>query len=552
MTDGPLIVQSDKTLLLEVDHDRAEDCRRAIAPFAELERSPEHVHTYRLTPLGLWNARAAGHDAEQVVDVLLEFSRYAVPHALLVDVAETMARYGRLRLEKHPVHGLVLITTDRAVLEEVIRSKKVQPLVGERVDPDTVAVHPSERGHLKQVLLKLGWPAEDLAGYVDGEAHAIGLVEDGWSMRNYQREAVEGFWHGGSGVVVLPCGAGKTIVGAAAMARAQATTLILVTNTVAARQWRHELLKRTTLTEEEIGEYSGSRKEVRPVTIATYQVMTTRRKGVYTHLELLDARDWGLVVYDEVHLLPAPIFRMTADLQARRRLGLTATLVREDGREGDVFSLIGPKRFDAPWKDIEAQGYIAPADCVEVRVTLSESERLTYATAEPEDRYRFASTAPSKTRVVERLVEQHRGEQMLVIGQYLDQLDDLGERLDAPVIKGETTVKERERLFDAFRSGEVSLLVVSKVANFSIDLPEATVAVQVSGTFGSRQEEAQRLGRILRPKADGRSARFYAVTARDTLDQEYAAHRQRFLAEQGYAYRIVDSDDLPTLDLPPQ
>jgi DNA excision repair protein ERCC-3 len=351
---------------------------------------------------------------------------------------------------------------------------------------------------------------------------------------------------------VLPCGAGKTLVGAAAMAHAQATTLILVTNTVSARQWKDELVRRTSLTADEIGEYSGTRKEIRPVTIATYQVTTTRRKGVYTHLELLDARDWGLVVYDEVHLLPAPIFRMTADLQARRRLGLTATLVREDGREGDVFSLIGPKRYDAPWKDIEAQGYIAPADCVEVRVTLSESERLAYATAEPEDRYRFASTAPSKTRVVERLVEQHRGEQMLVIGQYLDQLDDLGERLDAPVIKGETTVKERERLFEAFRTGEVSLLVVSKVANFSIDLPEAAVAVQVSGTFGSRQEEAQRLGRILRPKADGRSARFYAVTARDTLDQEYAAHRQRFLAEQGYAYRIVDSDDLPTLDLPPQ
>jgi DNA excision repair protein ERCC-3 len=548
VTDGPLIVQSDKTLLLEVDHALAEECRRSIAPFAELERSPEHVHTYRLTPLGLWNARAAGHDAEQVVDVLLKYSRYAVPHALLVDVAETMARFGRLRLEKDPVHGLVLITTDRAVLEEVVRSKRVQPLVGVRVDPDTVAVHPSERGHLKQVLLKLGWPAEDLAGYVDGEAHAIALVEDGWSMRAYQKEAVEGFWHGGSGVVVLPCGAGKTIVGAAAMARAGATTLILVTNTVAARQWRHELLKRTTLTEEEIGEYSGARKEVRPVTIATYQVMTTRRKGVYTHLELLDARDWGLVVYDEVHLLPAPIFRMTADLQARRRLGLTATLVREDGREGDVFSLIGPKRFDAPWKDIEAQGYIAPADCVEVRVTLTDSERLTYAMAEPEDRYRFASTTMSKTRVVERLVARHKGEQMLVIGQYLDQLDDLGERLGAPVIKGETTVKERERLFEAFRNGEVSLLVVSKVANFSIDLPEAAVAVQVSGTFGSRQEEAQRLGRILRPKADGRSARFYAVTARDTLDQDYAAHRQRFLAEQGYAYRIVDSEDLPTLD----
>jgi DNA excision repair protein ERCC-3 len=548
MNDGPLIVQSDKTLLLEVGHALAADCRKAIAPFAELERSPEHIHTYRLTPLGLWNARAAGHDAEQVVDTLLTYSRYAVPHALLVDVAETMARYGRLRLEKHPVHGLVLATTDRAVLEEVVRSKKVTPLVGERIDPDTVVVHPSERGHLKQVLLKLGWPAEDFAGYVDGEAHEIALAEDGWSMRPYQREAVEGFWHGGSGVVVLPCGAGKTIVGAAAMARASATTLILVTNTVAARQWRHELLKRTSLTEDEIGEYSGARKEIRPVTIATYQVMTTRRKGVYTHLELLDARDWGLVVYDEVHLLPAPIFRMTADLQARRRLGLTATLVREDGREGDVFSLIGPKRYDAPWKDIESQGYIAPADCVEVRVTLSESERLAYATAEPEERYRFASTTASKTRVVERLVEKHRGEQTLVIGQYLDQLDELGERLDAPVIKGETTVKERERLFNAFRAGEVSLLVVSKVANFSIDLPEAAVAVQVSGTFGSRQEEAQRLGRILRPKADGRSARFYAVTARDTVDQDFAAHRQRFLAEQGYAYRIVDADDLPSLD----
>ncbi len=548
MTDGPLIVQSDKTLLLEVDHEQATECRREIAPFAELERSPEHVHTYRLTPLGLWNARAAGHDAEQVVDVLLKYSRYAVPHTLLVDVAETMARYGRLRLEKHPVHGLVLVTSDRAVLEEVVRAKKVQPLVGARVDPDTLVVHPSERGHLKQILLKLGWPAEDLAGYVDGEAHAITLVQDDWMMRPYQSEAVEGFWHGGSGVVVLPCGAGKTIVGTAAMARAQATTLILVTNTVAARQWRHELLKRTSLTEDEIGEYSGARKEIRPVTIATYQVMTTRRKGVYRHLELLDARDWGLVIYDEVHLLPAPIFRMTADLQARRRLGLTATLVREDGREGDVFSLIGPKRYDAPWKDIETQGYIAPADCVEVRVTLTDSERLAYATAEPEDRYRFASSSPTKTRVVLGLVERHRSEQMLVIGQYLDQLDDLGVRLDAPVIKGETTVKERERLYDAFRSGEISLLVVSKVANFSIDLPEATVAIQVSGTFGSRQEEAQRLGRVLRPKADGRSARFYAVTARDTLDQEYAAHRQRFLAEQGYAYRIVDADDLPSLD----
>jgi len=549
--DGPLIVQSDKTLLLEVDHADADACRRAIAPFAELERAPEHVHTYRLTPLGLWNARAAGHDAEQVIDALLTYSRYAVPHALLVDLAETMDRYGRLTLLNHPTHGLVLESRDRPVLEEVLRSAKVRPLVGARIDDDTVVVHPSERGHLKQVLLKLGWPAEDMAGYVDGEAHPIVLREQAWTLRPYQLEAAEGFWHGGSGVVVLPCGAGKTIVGAAAMARAQATTLILVTNTVAARQWKAELLRRTTLTEDEIGEYSGSRKQIRPVTIATYQVMTTRRKGVYAHLELFDERDWGLIIYDEVHLLPAPIFRFTADIQSRRRLGLTATLVREDGREGDVFSLIGPKRYDAPWKDIEAQGWIAPADCVEVRVTLTDHERLVYATAEPEERYRLCATARSKRDVVRRLLERHPGEQVLVIGQYIDQLDDLGADLDAPVLKGETTVRERERLFEEFRTGQLQTLVVSKVANFSVDLPEAAVAIQVSGTFGSRQEEAQRLGRVLRPKSDGRTARFYTVVSRDTVDADFAAHRQRFLAEQGYAYRIVDADDLGSLDQAP-
>ncbi|CAA9367803.1 MAG: DNA repair helicase [uncultured Nocardioidaceae bacterium] len=544
MHDGPLIVQSDKTLLLEVDHERAAECRKAIAPFAELERSPEHVHTYRLTPLGLWNARAAGHDAEQVVDTLLSYSRYAVPHSLLVDVAETMDRYGRLRLEKHPTHGLVLASTDRPVFEEVLRAKKVAGMLGARLDDLTVVVHPSERGNLKQALLKLGWPAEDYAGYVDGEAHAIDLAEDTWHLRSYQKEAVESFWHGGSGVVVLPCGAGKTLVGAGAMATAKATTLILVTNTVAARQWRDELISRTSLTEEEIGEYSGAKKEVRPVTIATYQVLTTKRKGVYAHLELLDARDWGLIVYDEVHLLPAPIFRMTADLQARRRLGLTATLIREDGREGDVFSLIGPKRYDAPWKDIEAQGWIAPADCVEVRVTLPEGERLAYATAEPEERYRLASCTRSKTDLVQHLVAKHPGEPTLIIGQYLDQLDEIGAVLDAPVIKGETPVKERERLFAAFRAGEVGLLVVSKVANFSVDLPSASLAVQVSGSFGSRQEEAQRLGRLLRPKKDGRSARFYTVVTRDTVDADFASHRQRFLAEQGYAYSITDAADL--------
>ncbi len=544
MTDGPLIVQSVKTLLLDVDHALSTECRRAIAPFAELERSPEHIHTYRLTNLGLWNARAAGHDAEQVIDTLINYSRYAVPHSLLVDVAETMSRYGRLRLEADPVHGLILVTTDTGVLEEVIRAKKIAPLLGVRIDKETIAVHPSQRGQIKQSLLRLGWPAEDFAGYVDGQAHEIALKEDGWKIRQYQEHAAEGFWHGGSGVVVLPCGAGKTIVGAAAMAHAKATTLILVTNTVAARQWRDELLKRTTLNEDEIGEYSGSKKEIRPVTIATYQVMTKKKNGVYAHLDLFDTHDWGLIIYDEVHLLPAPIFRFTADIQSRRRLGLTATLVREDGMEGEVFSLIGPKRFDVPWKEIEAQGYIAPAECIEVRANLTETERLSYATAEPEERYRFCATTRTKRNVVEELVAHHAGEQILVIGQYIDQLDDLSETLGVPLIKGDTSQKERERLYAAFRSGEVSCLVVSKVANFSVDLPEATIAIQVSGAFGSRQEEAQRLGRILRPKSDGRGAKFYSVVSRDTIDQDFAQNRQRFLAEQGYSYRIIDADDV--------
>ncbi|MDU0347419.1 DNA repair helicase XPB [Actinomyces sp. MRS3W] len=554
LPDGPLIVQSDKTVLLEVSHPDAADARRAIAPFAELERAPEHIHTYRITPLALWNARAAGLDAETVIHVLITYSRFPVPHSLLTEIAETMGRYGRLQLVTDPAHGLVLHATDAPVLVEVMRSKRTQGLLGARLGPEDVVVHPSERGHLKQVLIKLGWPAEDLAGYVDGEAHPIALhdspedvaagVAGAFALRPYQAQAVDSFWAGGSGVVVLPCGAGKTLVGAAAMAKSSTTTLILVTNAVSARQWKQELLRFTSLTEDEIGEYSGARKEIRPVTIATYQVLTTKRKGVYPHLDLLDARDWGLIVYDEVHLLPAPIFRMTADLQARRRLGLTATLVREDGREDEVFSLIGPKRYDAPWKDLESQGWIAPAVCTEVRFTLGAGERMTYATAEAEDRYRLAASSPAKLKIVDTLLERHRGESALVIGQYVDQLEELAEHLGAPVITGATTVRERQRLYDAFRSGEVTTLVVSKVANFSIDLPGASVAVQVSGSFGSRQEEAQRLGRIVRPKADGRQAHFYTVIARDTVDQEFAAHRQRFLAEQGYAYEVIDAEDL--------
>ncbi|MBO3725575.1 DEAD/DEAH box helicase [Actinomyces bowdenii] len=544
--DGPLIVQSDRTILLDVAHPDAARARRELAPFAELERAPEHIHTYRITPLALWNARAAGLDAERVVHVLLTHSRFPVPHSLLTEVAETMGRYGRLQLLTDPAHGLVLHSTDAAVLEEVLRSKRTTGLLGERIGPDDVVVHPSERGHLKQVLIRLGWPAEDLAGYVDGEAHPIELRDSPqtFELRAYQEEAVESFWSGGSGVVVLPCGAGKTLVGAASMARSATTTLILVTNAVSARQWKDELMRFTTLTDDEIGEYSGARKEVRPVTIATYQILTTRRKGAYPHLDLLDAHDWGLIIYDEVHLLPAPVFRMTAELQARRRLGLTATLVREDGREEEVFSLIGPKRYDAPWKDLENQGWIAPALCTEVRLTLDAGERMSYATAEPEDRYRLAACAAGKPAVVQALLARHPGESALVIGSYVDQLEELAERLGAPVITGSTTVRERTRLYDAFRQGRVPVLVVSKVANFSIDLPGASVAVQVSGSFGSRQEEAQRLGRIVRPKADGRQAHFYTVVSRDTVDQDFAAHRQRFLAEQGYAYEIIDASEI--------
>jgi DNA excision repair protein ERCC-3 len=548
---GPLVAQSDKTVLLEVDHPDAGAARVAIAPFAELERSPEHVHTYRITPLALWNARSAGHDAEQAVDALVRFSRYPVPPALLVDVADTMGRYGRLVIEDHPGGGLVLRAAtvgDLPVLAEVRRHRHVAPLLGPDVSDMGVAVAASERGRLKQALLRAGWPATDAASYATGEPLPVDLDPHGdgapWALRDYQVHAVDGFAAGGSGVVVLPCGSGKTLVGAAALARLSTNTLILATNTVSARQWRRELLARTTLTDGDIGEYSGDHKEIRPVTVATYQVLVTRRGGRYTHLELFSARDWGLVIYDEVHLLPAPVFRMTSEIQSRRRLGLTATLVREDGREGDVFSLIGPKRFDAPWRDLESQGWIAPARCTEVRVALSAEERMAYATAEADVRYRVGATAGSKLAVVDAIVARHRDEPTLVIGAYLDQLAEIAARLGAPTITGATPVAERERLYDAFRNGTERLLVVSKVANFSIDLPDAAVAVQVSGTFGSRQEEAQRLGRILRPKPGGRQAHFYAVVSRDTNDSEYAAHRQRFLAEQGYAYSIVDSADL--------
>ena len=577
MTGGPLIVQSDRTVLLESDHPDAAEAAIAIAPFAQLSKTPEHVHTYTITPLGLWNARASGHDAESIVDVLLDYAKHPVPHSLLLDIVDVMDRWGVLTLHQSPVHGLVLESTDAALLAELLEQPDLAGKTGARIDETTVSVHPSERGELKHVLLKLGHPVADRAGYVDGEAHRMALAHESheptdadgtgthadgtgvgavttasgagssgaaggdpqaWSLRPYQQRAVDTFLAGESGVVVLPCGAGKTIVGAAAMARVSTTTLILVTNSVSAKQWKAELLRRTTLTEDEIGEYSGSVKEIRPVTIATYQVLTTRRKGSYLHLELLDARDWGLVVYDEVHLLPAPVFRLTASLQARRRLGLTATLVREDGREDEVFSLIGPKQFEVPWKEIERDGFIASATCHEIRVPLGADMRRAYGSAEGEDRYRMAATADTKVPVVRQLVAEHPESQILVIGQYIDQLEELGEALGAPVLTGKTPEREREELYADFRAGRVRVLVVSKVANFSVDLPEASVAIQVSGAFGSRQEEAQRLGRILRPKAHAEAATFYTVVTADTVDERFAGHRRRFLTEQGYAYTI--------------
>jgi len=537
--NGPLIVQSDRTVLLEVGHELATEARDALAVFAELERAPEHIHTYRITKLGLWNARAAGHTAEEMLGTLDAYSKFPVPAVVATDIADTVNRYGRVTIDRDD-DGLYLTAETPAILVEVTRSSKLEPLLGEPIGETGIRLHDWARGIVKQELLGLGWPAEDRAGFTEGQQLDVELVTNGWHMRGYQQHAIDLFSATGAGVVVLPCGAGKTVVGIGSMVAAHASTLILVTNAVSARQWRDEILARTTLTEDDIGEYSGERKEIKPVTIATYHILTARRKGEFTHLPLLNANDWGLIIYDEVHLLPAPVFKLTADLQARRRLGLTATLVREDGKECDVFSLIGPKRFDAPWKDIEAQGFIAPARCVEVRVLLDSDERMEYAIAGERQRFRIAATSPAKQRIIKRLIDQHPDDQILVIAQYLDQIDDVREQFGLPTITGATPVDEREVLYAKFRTGEIRVLVVSKVANFSVDLPDASVAIQISGSFGSRQEEAQRLGRILRPKADGRTAVFYTVVARDTVEQDFAQNRQRFLTEQGYAYEIID------------
>ncbi|MFN8635517.1 MAG: DNA repair helicase XPB [Chloroflexota bacterium] len=560
--DQPLIVQADRTLLLEVDNPRYGQCRDRLAAFAELRKSPEHVHFYGITPLSLWNACAAGVTVESVIDTLVEFSKYEIPPNVLADVRDLMSRYGRLRLTSRGTM-LALESDDPDLLQQVRRNPRIGPHLGESDGDDRSLVLPAERGRLKQALLKAGLPIEDLAGYAEGAPLSIALRDqdnsaDRFALRDYQWDAVDSFWagggpRGGSGVLVLPCGAGKTVIGLGVMARAACHTLILCTSITAIRQWQRELTQRTTVDPDAIGEYTGERKEILPVTLATYQVMTTRTKGrngdpdVFPHLDLFMRQDWGLIVYDEVHLLPAPVFRVTAEIQSRRRLGLTATLIREDGREDDVFSLIGPKKYDAPWKDLEAQGWIAPAVCTEIRVPMPRDLRLEYASAEKRQQYRIAATNPAKLLAMQALLERHRADRVLVIGQYLDQLDDVADRLQAPLITGKTASREREKLFGAFRRGEIGTLVVSKVANFAIDLPEANVAIELSGTFGSRQEEAQRLGRILRPKSDGGQAHFYAVVSHDTVDQGYSDHRQLFLTEQGYRYDIEDFFPAPHL-----
>lgn len=550
--DKPLIVQSDRTLLLEVHGPGYAAARDALQRFAELVKSPEHVHTYRITPLSLWNAASAGYGAAQILADLREHSKYGVPSNVERDVADFVGRYGQIRLEKGAT-GLVLQGRD-VLLREVAGLKSVGPLLGGRV-ADGLEVPLLNRGPLKQALLKHGYPVEDRAGFSEGVGLDVELrrVTRGGlplELRPYQREGVEVFMagggpQGGHGVIVLPCGAGKTLVGMATVAALKMQTLILVTNVTSARQWRDEMLDKTTLTEEQIGEYHGRSKVVRPVTLATYQILTTRRGNAYPHFDLLTAANWGLIIYDEVHMLPAPVFRITSELQARRRLGLTATLVREDNKEGDVFALIGPKRYDVPWKQMEQQGYVAEATCYELRLAMDGALRLKYALSEQQDRFRLAAENPAKEAAVQELLGNHQDDAVLVIGQYLEQLGRLSRLLEAPLLTGETPQGERERLFARFRGGELKRLVVSKVANFSVDLPDANVCVQVSGSFGSRQEEAQRLGRILRPKADGRKATFYTLVSRDTVEQEFGMNRQLFLTEQGYRYYIEDWEGRP-------
>ena len=551
--DNALIVQSDCSVLLEVHAPRSEEARAALAPFAELVKSPEHVHTYRLTPLSIWNARAAGLSAERMVAALRGHARYRVPPSVEQEILELAGRYGRVVITRD---GVCLRCTcrDELTAERLFRDRDAGQHLTDRIDGTSFRVDPGQRGVLKQALVTAGFPAEDLAGYEAGEALEITLREcaasgAAFGVREYQRQAAESFYlagseRGGSGVIVLPCGAGKTIVGLAAMEMVGQTALVLATSLTSVKQWRRELLDKTTLRPDDIAEYTGERKSTGPVTLTTYQILTWRadREGEFPHLDLFRARPWGLIIYDEVHLLPAPVFRVTADLQARRRLGLTATLVREDGREGDVFALIGPKRFDVPWKDLERQAWIASATCVEERVPMSADRRMEYALADRRSQFRIAAENPAKMGRLRRLLEQYRNGRVLIIGEYIAQVEAIAKDIDAPLVTGKTPQAEREKIYDRFRRNELHCIVLSKVGNFAIDLPDADVLIQVSGMFGSRQEEAQRLGRILRPKGDGRTAHFFTLVSRDTREEEFAHHRKLFLTEQGYSYQVVIAD----------
>jgi DNA excision repair protein ERCC-3 len=552
---NPLIVQSDHTVLLEVDHPLHTEARDALAQFAEIEKTPEHIHTYHISPLSLWNAAASGLSPARVVELLTRFSKYEVPGNIVVDIHDYMNRYGRLKLLNEEGH-LALFSPDTALIAEITRHKRIEPYILKQNSPHTLLIDPARRGHIKQALIQIGFPAQDMAGYTEGaplriELRSTSASQRPFSLRAYQEASVNAFHLGGSpsggcGVIVLPCGAGKTMVGIGAIATLKRSTLILTPNTIAVHQWINELLDKTTIEQDQIGEYTGERKEIRPITVSTYQILTHRpsEEDNFPHFSLFTSQDWGLIIYDEVHLLPAPVFRITAEIQARRRLGLTATLVREDGREADVFGLIGPKRYDVPWRELERQGWIATAVCHEIRVSLREDDRLEYAVAEEREKYRIAAENPIKLELVRQLVARHQSDQILVIGQYIDQLKILADLLNAPLLTGRTSHSQRERLYERFRHGNLKRLVVSKVANFAIDLPDANVAIQVSGTFGSRQEEAQRLGRILRPKTDGSFAHFYTIVTRDTRDQDFSANRQLFLAEQGYRYLIEDGEEI--------
>ncbi len=555
----PVIVQSDRTILLEVQHPQFLHARDFLSSFAELVKSPEYIHSYRLSPLSIWNAAAGGMTASKMIEGLKTFSKFAIPQNITYEITELVARYGQLKLYQDDEGLLYLEAADKMLLLEIKNRPAVRQYLLHDLSDTRLAVDPQARGRLKQALIKANYPVEDLAGYAIGEPLQVPLRQhtlhgEGFALRDYQQQAIDAFYlhgtpQGGNGVIVLPCGAGKTVVGMGVMQAVASYTVIITTSIVAVRQWRSELLDKTELTEDMIGEYTGESKEIKPVTITTYQMLTWRKstQSAFKHMEIFKQHNWGLIIYDEVHLLPAPVFRATTELQSLRRLGLTATLVREDGREDDVFSLIGPKRYDVPWHDLERQGWIAPASCYEVRVPMEEELRFQYAIATKRARYRLASENPAKIDIIKKLLVKHQKEQILIIGQYIRQLKEIALELDVPLITGSTPNSIRTDYYQQFQEGRISILVVSKVANFAIDLPEASVGIQVSGTYGSRQEEAQRLGRLLRPSKNQLQASFYTLVSRDSSEQEYALNRQLFLTEQGYRYYIVNAVELDLL-----